>query len=233
MMLTDFHSHILPGMDDGSQNTEQSLQMLHMLSEQGVSRVIATPHFYARHDDPAHFLQRRSAAADQLQAAMAECESLPHVELGAEVYFFEGISECNEISHLTIGEKRCILIEMPMVTWTRRMYQELERIYIKQGITPVVAHIDRYIRPLTYRRMLQELEQLPVLIQANAEFFLDRATAGLALRMLRRDQIHVLGSDCHDLTHRKPNLGAAVNVIADKLGQGALEQIAVHEKEIL
>lgn len=50
--MIDFHSHILPAMDDGSRNIEESLQMLRMLQEQGVERVIATPHFYADENPP-------------------------------------------------------------------------------------------------------------------------------------------------------------------------------------
>ena len=56
--MIDFHSHILPAMDDGSKNIEESLQMLRMLQEQGVERVIATPHFYADENPPDVFLRR-------------------------------------------------------------------------------------------------------------------------------------------------------------------------------
>ena len=57
--MIDFHSHILPAMDDGSRNIEESLQMLRMLQEQGVERVIATPHFYADENPPVLKLFRR------------------------------------------------------------------------------------------------------------------------------------------------------------------------------
>ena len=57
--MIDFHSHILPAMDDGSRNIEESLQMLRMLQEQGVERVIATPHFYADENPPDVFAPPR------------------------------------------------------------------------------------------------------------------------------------------------------------------------------
>lgn len=232
-MLTDFHSHILPGIDDGSRSAEQSLAMLTMEAQQGITRVVATPHFYAQHDDPDRFLTRRNAAADALYRAMECRKDFPAVELGAEVRFFSGMSNCDKLSQLTIGKKQCILIEMPEISWTEKMYRELEEIYTKQGLTPIIAHIDRYIRRFAYRRVVQELEQLPVLIQANAEFFLERRTAGLALRLLRQDRIHLLGSDCHDLDKRAPNMGAAATVIRDRLGDAALERIAVCSRQII
>ena len=88
----DFHSHILPCVDDGSHSVEESLQMLRMEAEQGVTHVVLTPHFYAKHDSPERFLQRRAAAWETLQAAMAGEEGLPQITLCAEVYYFPGIS---------------------------------------------------------------------------------------------------------------------------------------------
>ena len=57
-MTTDFHSHILPGMDDGSRSVEESLGMLRMEAKHGIRRIVATPHFYARQNSPTEFLDR-------------------------------------------------------------------------------------------------------------------------------------------------------------------------------
>lgn len=232
-MLTDFHSHILPGVDDGSKSVEQSLEMLRMEAAQGIRRVIATPHFYPRHDSPERFLRRRAEALNRLQEAMEIEEGLPQIELAAEIYFFSGISDSEVLSRLTIGQKRCILLEMPHSPWTDSMYRELEGICVKQGLTPVIAHVDRYIRPFKSYGIPERLMELPVLIQANAEFFLGRSTRRMALRMLKKGQIHVLGSDCHNLKDRKPNLGDAVSVIQERLGPESLDWIRTHEQEIL
>lgn len=224
-MVTDFHSHILPGIDDGSSSVEESINMLHMEAEQGIACVAATPHFYARYDDPELFLQRREDAFRKLQAAMTQHERLPRILLGAEVHYFQGMSDSEVLSRLTIAEKGCILIEMPPAPWTEQMYRELEWIYTKQGLTPVIAHVDRYISPLKTHGIPGRLEELPVLVQANASFFLRRSTAAFALRLLRQGRIHLLGSDCHNMTNRAPNLGPAVQRIVSKLGNTTLEQL--------
>lgn len=232
-MLTDFHSHILPGVDDGSKSVEQSLEMLRMEAAQGIRRVIATPHFYPRHDSPERFLRRRAEALNRLQEAMEIEEGLPQIELAAEIYFFSGISDSEVLSQLTIGQKRCILLEMPHSPWTDSMYRELEGICVKQGLTPVIAHVDRYIRPFKSYGIPERLKELPVMVQANAEFFLSGSTRRMALRMLKKGQIHVLGSDCHNLKDRKPNLGDAVRLIQERLGPEHLDWIRTHEQEIL
>ncbi|MBO5322990.1 MAG: capsular polysaccharide biosynthesis protein [Oscillospiraceae bacterium] len=224
-MFMDAHSHILPGIDDGSRNPEQSLQMLEEEARQGITHVVATPHFYARHSDPDTFLAQRAAAAAVLKQAMAGRTDLPQVILGAEVHYFPGIGESEHLSRLTIGNTRLILIEMPEPPWTETMYKELENIYLLQGLTPVIAHVDRYIAPFRTYGIPRRLERLPVLVQANAEFFLESATARMALRMLRTEQIHLLGSDCHNLSDRAPNLGEARRLITQKLGQRALADI--------
>ena len=165
----DFHSHVLPRVDDGSHSVEESLAMLRMEAEQGVRHVVATPHFYASHDTPERFLKRRSEAWARLQASLVDEPDLPEITLGAEVYYFPGISNSGALSQLTIGQKPFIMIEMPMAPWTQSMYQELAGIYEKTGITPIIAHIDRYISPFRTHGILNRLEELPVLVHGHAD----------------------------------------------------------------
>ena len=113
------------------------------------------------------------------------------------------------------------------------MYRDLEGLYVKRGLIPIVAHIDRYIGRFSNHGILNRLERLPVLIQANAEFFLERHTSSLALRMLKKNRIHLLGSDCHDLTSRKPNLQDAVALINRRLGRDAMEGIFSCQRNVL
>ena len=231
--LTDLHSHILLGIDDGSESLEESIAMLKAEAEQGITRVVATPHFYPRHDSPERFLRRRYEAEMRLREEMEKHPGLPELVVGAEVYYFPGISESEAVSQLTIGKKRSILLEMPMTSWTDGMYREMEELAVRRGFTPVIAHVDRYISPLHTHGIPKRLAQLPVLVQANAEFFLQRSTAAMALRMLKQDRIHLLGSVCHDLNTRRPNLGQAAELIQRKLGPDALKRIRKYETEII
>ena len=232
MMITDFHSHVLPGIDDGSQSLEESLKLLRMEAEQGIRRVVATPHFYGHRDTLEGFLSRREAAATQLKEAMKAESDLPQVLVAAEVYYFNGISETSVLKDLTVEGTDCVLIEMPMQEWTESMYREIARIPERQGLQPIIAHIDRYIRPLRRNSHVAKMEQLPVWIQANGEFFLNRMTQNMALRMMKEERIHLLGSDCHNLSSRKPNLDEAEARIREKLGQEALDYIRSCEEEV-
>ena len=230
--IIDFHSHVLPGIDDGSQSIEESLEMMRLSAAQGVDCMIATPHFYAHHDEPKAFLRRRAEAEQRLREAMAD-QPLPKLALGAEVYYFNGISDSDTLLELTIQQKRYILLEMPMTEWTDRMYRDLEGIWIKQGLMPIIAHIDRYISPFHSRGVMERLAKLPVLVQANASFFTSGSTRKMAMRMLKNGQIHLLGSDCHNLTDRAPNLADAVKAIEKKLGIESIYRINYYEDEVL
>ena len=231
--IIDFHSHILPGIDDGSADAEESLELLRLSASQGVEHMVATPHFYPRQNAPEEFLERRAESARRLLEAASRESSLPQMLLGAEVYFFPGISDCEQLRELTIDQNGCILVEMPLSPWTDRMYRELQDIHSKQGLIPIIAHVDRYIRPFRTYGIPDRLAELPVLVQANAGFFQDRFTRPMAMRMLRNGQIHLLGSDCHDLNSRRPNLGQAAERIQRKLGPDALQRIRKYETEII
>ena len=223
--IIDFHSHVLAGIDDGSHSLEESIAMLRIEAEQGVSHVIATPHFYPRHDTPEDFLRKRREAEDLLREEMKKHSDLPALSVGAEVYYFPGISNSEAMAELTIDHKKFILIEMPTPPWSDAMYRELEGLYTKQGLIPIVAHVDRYIGRFRTFGIPQRLAELPVLVQANAEFFLQKSTSAMAFRMLKRNGIHLLGSDCHNLDSRKPNLRAALELIERRMGSTPLAAI--------
>lgn len=231
--VIDFHSHVLPGVDDGSASLEESIALLRMQKQQGSSCVIATPHFYAHHDTPERFLKRRAHAEKILREEMQKYPDLPELKIGAEVHFFKGISNSDVISELTIDSKRCILIEMPVSPWAESAYRELEELYVRRGIVPIVAHIDRYISRFRTFGIPKRLSELPVVVQANAEFFLNRSTSSMALRMLKNGGIQLLGSDCHNLKDRKPDIGEALTLIRQRLGDDVIAHINACEQDLL
>ncbi len=230
--MIDFHSHILPGIDDGSSCVEESVELLKLSKNQGIEKITATPHFYASHDYPEHFFERREKAKILLDNATAELPELPKIVVGAEVSYFEGISDCSFLKGLKMENTPLLLVEMPMCRWNSRMISELNDIYAKNRIVPLIAHIDRYIRLLRDKHIIDYLSGLPVLIQANSSFFLSRKTSKLALSLLSKGKIHLIGSDCHDTTERTQNLAFAFDVIERKLGQDALNRISLIEKSV-
>jgi protein-tyrosine phosphatase len=221
--MIDFHSHILPGIDDGSKNTETSIAMLKTARAQGVQVQIATPHFYAHRDRVEAFLERRARAYEQVMGSYSE--EMPRILLGAEVAYFDGISRAEEIRKLTIEESNLLLLEMPFETWTEHVIKEVRTLIYERGFKVIIAHIERYLRFQGNKKMIEELLKLPVIIQINAEPLTDWRQRRAILKMFKAGKAHLLGSDCHGMRHRPPNLSAGRAVIQRKLGIEYLDQI--------
>lgn len=215
--------HILPGIDDGSDCLETSLAMLAMSREQGIRRICCTPHFYAKYSSPADFLKRRAEAYELLARGIDGDNSYPELMLGAEVYYFDGMSASEDLPKLCLEGTELLLLEMPFSEWTDRVLGEVSDI-CRRGIQPVAAHIERYMS-FNSRKTLRRLMEKGVWVQCNAEFFLDRRTSRRALHMLRDGEIQFLGSDAHNLTTRSPKLGSALELIEKKLKSSAEEYL--------
>ena len=233
MMPVDFHTHILPGIDDGSRNTEESIDLLKTEKSQGIKTVIATPHFYPHEDTPQRFLNRRQKAYEKLMEAIDAQDGLPQIIMGAEVYYFKGISEWQNLKDLAIQGTDYLLLEMPLGKWSDSMFDDIEGIYTKRGLVPIIAHIDRYIDFFNTNKMMKRLGNMPVIIQANGNYFINKKTRAKALKLLKKRGINIIGSDCHNMSVRKPNLGLAAEIIKEQLGEEYINRINLTEKEIL
>lgn len=221
--MIDWHNHVLPEMDDGSRSVAESIAMLQAQAAQGVTTVMATPHFYANDESVASFLQRRSRSADLLREQRQE-DTLPSVRLGAEVRYYRGISRMQGLSDLCIEGSNLLLLEMPMSRWTESMIRELIGMSGKDGICLLLAHIDRYLS-FQSREVWGRLLDNGILMQTNASFFTAFTTRRKALSLLREGYIHLLGSDCHNMTSRPPQIGKAFDVIQKRFGADYLSQM--------
>ena len=228
--MIDFHSHVLPGIDDGSKSLEQSLQMLDASVQQGVSHMVATPHFYASRMDPGAFLAQRQQAFEAIQQQPVP---MPQLLLGAEVAYFSNISRSDAISRFCITGTDLVLIEMPFSQWTDRMIEDLCYLQDRQGLTPILAHVERYRRKDQFLRYQDELAGNGILCQCNAEAFEGFLASRWALKQLREGTVQLLGSDCHNTDSRPQKLGAAAQTIAAKLGSEMLDRIEELSARIL
>ena len=231
MPVIDFHSHILPEIDDGSKDLETSLEMLRMSAAQGVTDMVATPHFYASKEGFETYLEKRIHAFETLCASRTP--DMPRIHLGAEVAFFKGISQAEKIEELAEQTGRILLLEMPFMEWTDRDIQEVERMASCGRYTLMLAHLERYMGMSENKKKLKQLLEFPAVVQINAESLLDWKKRGKLIRMFRKGQAEVLGSDCHGIHHRQPNLANGREVLEKKLGREFLEQMDAQGSRLL
>lgn len=212
MIRIDIHTHILPGIDDGSRSVGESLQMLKILADSNISVAVATPHFYAESDHPLRFLKRRENAAKTLFSELPG-RQLPHILLGAEVAYFEGIHTCEYVRDFSIESTKLLLVELPMSAWTDRMFCELISLLERRDLIPVIAHLDRYRLSRREMEMVRNYVRNGGLVQLNADSFRSWRTARTSKKLLINGTAQLLGSDCHNMQARQPRIGEAYDII--------------------
>ncbi len=161
MDLVDFHSHIIPRADHGSDSVSTSKMQLQLAKKYGVSRIVATPHFYPQRYDVDTFLAKRQKGYDALLASLDD--SAPEILLGAEVFYCENLDSLPNLDKLTLGNSRTLLLELPFAEFDRGIIRTIDHL-IDDGFNILLAHADRY--PPGDINMLIRNE---VKIQLNAE----------------------------------------------------------------
>ena len=229
--MLDIHSHILPKMDDGAKSTEESLSLLRMSKEQGITTMVSTSHFYADRESPENFLRRRAHAYRKIENELGA--DTPSLLFGAEVLYFYGISRSKEVRELAIGGTNLILIELPFHSWPENMIDDLLSFKYASGLDIVLAHVERY-QDIQKKNVYQQIfEYDEFYIQMNAEAFLSHRSKKLAFKLYKEGKLDFIGSDCHSTERRPPKIAEAKKVFVKKFGEQAWEEFCEQSQRIL
>lgn len=198
---TDIHSHFIPGIDDGAQTLEQSLELLKSMAELGYRKVITTPHSMA--DGYKNSPEIIRGGLEKVRAAVREAGINIEVDAAAE-YYLDHALEGNVISGnvLTFGNNY-LLFELPFIGEPAMLRQVVFQMQTHQ-YRPVLAHPERYSFWHNDFSRFEELKDRGVLFQLNLV-----ALSGaygpqakqLAERMIDAGYYEFLGSDCHNMNH--------------------------------
>ena len=211
--MIDFHTHILPRMDDGSRRMAETQKMLKMEYDQGVRQVVASSHFYAQHEFPETFLDRRGRRLARVREILHEEEWGQEMQIfgGAEVLYYNGMADSPMLPSLCIEGTDTLLLEMPFSQWDKEVYREVRKIIEHRRIKVILAHVERYSLPLT--------------IQLNAGEILQFGKKKLCRELLNSGIPVLLGSDCHNTGRRAPNMLKGKKAVDKLAGAGKSEEI--------
>lgn len=230
--MIDFHTHILPEIDDGSSSVEESVSLLKILKQQGVDRVLLSPHFYAYSSSAEVFNETRKDSLEKLLTALAESHVEIELYLGCEVFYFEELWRVEELKSFCISGTDYILIEMPFSEWTDSMVRGIEKI-IGKGLTPILAHFERYLPYRGNYKKIYELLDMGVLLQMNCSFLNNFFSRRKAVRFIKKGVVAVLGTDCHNLSSRAPEYLSADLYLRKKLSQQQYKKFVSRQGRIL
>lgn len=215
VMLTDLHCHILPEIDDGAENAEISRKMLRLASDQGIRRIMFTPHFYPEMMAVEEFLEKRDAAFGSIKG-FCKAENIT-AKLGAEIRITKDITDL-ALRALSYEGGTYALIELPMFCyplWIEEIIARMNDI----GIRPVLAHIERYDYLMSDLDQIYTLKDLGAVVQVNASSILRRRTHRKIKEMVKAEYIDIICSDAHDIDERSVLLADSLSVLdkADRL----------------
>ena len=231
--MIDIHSHIVFDVDDGPKSIEDSKALLREAYNQGVRMIVSTSHrrkgmFETPEEKIAtNFIKVREIAkevADDLVIAY-----------GAEIYYTLDVLEKLEKKEIpTLNDSRYALIEFSMHTPYREIHTGLSNI-LMLGITPVIAHIERYDALENNEKRVQELIDMGCYTQVNSSHVLKPKLFGETYKFMKkraqyfleRDLVHVIASDMHNLDSRPPYMEDAYQIISKKYGRAKAEELFV------
>lgn len=190
----------------------------------GVGTVCATSHYYARENSITMYLARRAAALNALHSAIPAGSSLPRILPAAEAAYFRGMEE-HHPERLCIENTRTLMLEMPFSEWTDQQVETVAVLSLDLHFNVVLVHPERFCFSSSNRRRLEELAKLPLALQVNADTLLRWGTRRQGLELLEMTATPLLGSDCHDMTKRPPNLKGGREMVRRKLGEAFLAQM--------
>ena len=224
MGLVDIHCHLLYGVDDGAKTLEDSIHMLDVAVEEGVTDMILTPHYrhgmfsYPGDVIRKHFLQLQLEAEKRGVRLHLGCEY--HVNSRIIPYL-------EEKRVLSLAGSEYVLTEYAHDTeesYIRRMSEEL----LCHGYIPVIAHVERYD---CFRKNIQlpsQLRKQGVWIQINADAVLGKngfVTKRFCRKLLAREAVDVIASDSHDVADRRNHLGQCYSLVAKRYGVATADRL--------
>ena len=230
-MLLDMHSHILPGVDDGSKSLEESIQLLTMMKEQGITHVIATPHFYPSSDAVEGFSARVKTAYEQLAEAV-KGKNLPQILLGSEVLYYRYIGRSDSIDRFCLGNSSYLLLELSATSINNGLFDDLTQLMNGMMIKPIIAHIERYAHFPEYRKLIDFVKQNRIPAQINASSVLSFFEYRTVKHLIRQDIVTYIGTDAHSVEGRPPRMKEALDKLEQKFGKDYVEGLKSNSRSL-
>ena len=219
MGYIDMHSHILPGMDDGSRSMGQTLRMLETAVSEGITTMIATPHNMPGKGCPPGSVVRRKV--DELRRTV-EQEGIPlEIVAGTEYYYREEVLDILDSEDaVTLGNSDCVLVEFEPLAERNYIRNALRNI-LGLGYRPVIAHVERYAKLMEDISLLTDMRKNGILVQVNAMSVTGdngRQAKKDVRNLLKKGLVDFVATDAHSDGRRAPYMEKCAEVLYRKCG---------------
>ncbi|MBZ9687642.1 protein tyrosine phosphatase [Clostridium estertheticum] len=215
--MIDFHSHIIHGIDDGAKSLDMSLEMVKISENEGVEYICATPHFITEEFEITR--EKYLEKLDRLVLASKEENFKIKILEGLEIYMHPNLPKLySEKKIWGINGSKYLLIELPMgqfPMYTEDVFYELMLL----GARPILAHPERNFKIMKNHDLVINLIKQGVLMQINTGSLLGdygKEVKKTSEEFVKKNMVHILGSDGHNITSRKTRLKIAYEIVKEK-----------------
>lgn len=230
----DIHTHILPGIDDGAKDMDATIELLKAQIAQGVTRIIATPHFDM--EENLQDLAEIKRKVEQVQEVASKLSNDLTIYSGCEILFSRGVLDLMKENKVpTLADTNYVLVEFYPSESHKDIYHAMRDI-IQLGRIPVLAHVERYECFIRHEEYIRELIELGAYIQMNTRSLtgkrFDKRTR-FCKSVVQKGLVHFLGSDCHNMEHRPPQMEKTAQVIEKVAGERMMNCLTRENAEVM
>lgn len=237
--MIDIHSHIVFDVDDGPKTIEDSRALLEESYRQGVRTIISTSHRRkGMFETPEAKIEENFKQVQELAKEIADDLTILY---GAEIYYTSDILDKLEQGKIPrLADSQYALIEFSMITPYKEIHTALSNV-LRLGVTPVVAHIERYHCLENDEKKVRDLISMGCYTQINSSSVLKPKLFGDTYKFMKKraqfflekDLVHFVASDMHNLNPRPPYMQEAYQIISKKYGKSHAEQLFRKNQELL
>lgn len=220
----DIHNHILPGLDDGASNIEETKNMLHVAYKEGIRHIIATPHF--REDRFPTSKQDVNLAYEKTKEIILQEGLDISLYLGNEVYFSHNVSELLVNNGIfTLAGSDYVLVEFSPSSSYQYIKSALQTLIIN-GFFPILAHFERYNNIINNWDYIDEFYNMGVYFQVNASTVIGsiiKKPTRFVRKLIKYDMVDFIATDAHNdnsgYSSRTPTISTCVSYLQKNYGQ--------------
>ena len=225
--MIDIHSHLVSGVDDGSQSIEESLALLKQAEEDGITELITTPHFMKNGE----FRIKASELVKRFNELKQAYKGSIKLHLGNELYIHPDLPELLEQGEiLTLAESDYILIEFPFNSYNEEYDEILYELSLKYRI--IIAHPERYHYVQEDSNFCLRWLKEGYLLQSNQNSLFKKETKRVLFSMIEHDFVSFIASDAHN-EYRPLILKEAYDLLEEEFGMKIAKQLTKENQEKL
>ena len=224
--MIDVHCHILPDVDDGSECMQESINMAMIAKEQGIDKIIATPHYHPEFK----YLkgEELNKVCEEFKKQLKENNIDIEIYLGNEIYFtYDLIEKISELDFYCLNKSKYILIEFPPNNCPLNLCNIVYELKQK-GFIPVLAHVERYI--------IYDCIKTGAIIQINSSSLIGKQGKEIQRfcnLLIGRNMVHLVATDAHGSQRRRPMMKDAYQYIEKKYSKEIADNLFINNAQCI